>query len=149
MQNVHGKEIDLLRTTVKVPGKRLPRATTTTAPSASPKTNGLAKERSSMQFAGGTGKEVDGSRPAQPSSSLARALYLAKSKADNARVVLVSPAPPALFTSDPVSAWGPAELPVGVVPSGFQSGEGTGLNSQTGARNQVQLITVQGRPAIP
>uniref|UniRef100_A0A8C3P3I1 Arf-GAP with GTPase, ANK repeat and PH domain-containing protein 3 n=1 Tax=Chrysemys picta bellii TaxID=8478 RepID=A0A8C3P3I1_CHRPI len=46
MQNVHGKEIDLLRTTVKVPGKRLPRATTATAPSASPKTNGLAKERS-------------------------------------------------------------------------------------------------------
>uniref|UniRef100_A0A8C9N6G6 ArfGAP with GTPase domain, ankyrin repeat and PH domain 3 n=1 Tax=Serinus canaria TaxID=9135 RepID=A0A8C9N6G6_SERCA len=45
MQNVHGKEIDLLRTTVKVPGKRLPRATA--APSASPKANGLAKERSS------------------------------------------------------------------------------------------------------
>uniref|UniRef100_A0A8C9N6E1 Arf-GAP with GTPase, ANK repeat and PH domain-containing protein 3 n=1 Tax=Serinus canaria TaxID=9135 RepID=A0A8C9N6E1_SERCA len=44
MQNVHGKEIDLLRTTVKVPGKRLPRATA--APSASPKANGLAKERS-------------------------------------------------------------------------------------------------------
>uniref|UniRef100_A0A8C8BRC9 Arf-GAP with GTPase, ANK repeat and PH domain-containing protein 3 n=1 Tax=Otus sunia TaxID=257818 RepID=A0A8C8BRC9_9STRI len=46
MQNVHGKEIDLLRTTVKVPGKRLPRATTAAAPSASPKANGLAKERS-------------------------------------------------------------------------------------------------------
>uniref|UniRef100_A0A7M4DY78 Arf-GAP with GTPase, ANK repeat and PH domain-containing protein 3 n=1 Tax=Crocodylus porosus TaxID=8502 RepID=A0A7M4DY78_CROPO len=56
MQNVHGKEIDLLRTTVKVPGKRLPRATTATAPSASPKTNGLAKERSSTQFPGNTGK---------------------------------------------------------------------------------------------
>ncbi|XP_042328161.1 arf-GAP with GTPase, ANK repeat and PH domain-containing protein 3 [Sceloporus undulatus] len=56
MQNIHGKEIDLLRTTVKVPGKRLPRATTTatTAPSASPKTNGLAKERSSAQFPGGS-----------------------------------------------------------------------------------------------
>uniref|UniRef100_A0A7M4DY93 ArfGAP with GTPase domain, ankyrin repeat and PH domain 3 n=1 Tax=Crocodylus porosus TaxID=8502 RepID=A0A7M4DY93_CROPO len=54
MQNVHGKEIDLLRTTVKVPGKRLPRATTATAPSASPKTNGLAKERSSTQFPGNT-----------------------------------------------------------------------------------------------
>uniref|UniRef100_A0A8C0HDF2 ArfGAP with GTPase domain, ankyrin repeat and PH domain 3 n=1 Tax=Chelonoidis abingdonii TaxID=106734 RepID=A0A8C0HDF2_CHEAB len=53
MQNIHGKEIDLLRTTVKVPGKRLPRATTAPAPSASPKTNGLAKERSSMQFPGG------------------------------------------------------------------------------------------------
>uniref|UniRef100_A0A8D2PB03 ArfGAP with GTPase domain, ankyrin repeat and PH domain 3 n=1 Tax=Zosterops lateralis melanops TaxID=1220523 RepID=A0A8D2PB03_ZOSLA len=54
MQNVHGKEIDLLRTTVKVPGKRLPRATTAAAPSASPKANGLAKERSSSQLAGGT-----------------------------------------------------------------------------------------------
>ncbi|XP_034986041.2 arf-GAP with GTPase, ANK repeat and PH domain-containing protein 3 isoform X1 [Zootoca vivipara] len=54
MQNIHGKEIDLLRTTVKVPGKRLPRATTTAAPSASPKTNGLAKERSSIQFPGGS-----------------------------------------------------------------------------------------------
>ncbi|XP_030300711.1 arf-GAP with GTPase, ANK repeat and PH domain-containing protein 3 isoform X2 [Calypte anna] len=55
MQNVHGKEIDLLRTTVKVPGKRLPRATTAAAPSASPKANGLAKERSSAQLTGGTG----------------------------------------------------------------------------------------------
>ncbi|XP_064503718.1 arf-GAP with GTPase, ANK repeat and PH domain-containing protein 3 isoform X1 [Pseudopipra pipra] len=55
MQNVHGKEIDLLRTTVKVPGKRLPRATTAAAPSASPKANGLAKERSSSQLAGSTG----------------------------------------------------------------------------------------------
>nr|XP_060638786.1 arf-GAP with GTPase, ANK repeat and PH domain-containing protein 3 [Anolis sagrei ordinatus]XP_060638787.1 arf-GAP with GTPase, ANK repeat and PH domain-containing protein 3 [Anolis sagrei ordinatus] len=54
MQNIHGKEIDLLRTTVKVPGKRLPRATTTGAPSTSPKTNGLAKERSSAQFPGGS-----------------------------------------------------------------------------------------------
>ncbi|NWT23958.1 AGAP3 protein, partial [Cardinalis cardinalis] len=53
MQNVHGKEIDLLRTTVKVPGKRLPRATA--APSASPKANGLPKERSSSQLAAGTG----------------------------------------------------------------------------------------------
>ncbi|KAM7069916.1 arf-GAP with GTPase, ANK repeat and PH domain-containing protein 3-like [Acridotheres tristis] len=50
MQNVHGKEIDLLRTTVKVPGKRLPRATAAAAPSASPKANGLAKERSSSQL---------------------------------------------------------------------------------------------------
>ncbi|XP_043923528.1 arf-GAP with GTPase, ANK repeat and PH domain-containing protein 3 isoform X2 [Protopterus annectens] len=54
MQNVHGKEIDLLRTTVKVPGKRPPRANTT-APSASPKTNGLTKEKSSLQLATNTG----------------------------------------------------------------------------------------------
>ncbi|XP_059113711.1 arf-GAP with GTPase, ANK repeat and PH domain-containing protein 3 isoform X6 [Peromyscus eremicus] len=46
MQNIHGKEIDLLRTTVKVPGKRLPRATPATAPGTSPRANGLAMERS-------------------------------------------------------------------------------------------------------
>ncbi|XP_028630462.1 arf-GAP with GTPase, ANK repeat and PH domain-containing protein 3 isoform X6 [Grammomys surdaster] len=46
MQNIHGKEIDLLRTTVKVPGKRLPRATPTTAPGTSPRANGVAMERS-------------------------------------------------------------------------------------------------------
>lgn len=62
MQNVHGKEIDLLRTTVKVPGKRLPRATTAAAPSASPKANGLAKERSSTQLTGGTGRSWCGCR---------------------------------------------------------------------------------------
>uniref|UniRef100_A0A5F9CZR5 ArfGAP with GTPase domain, ankyrin repeat and PH domain 1 n=1 Tax=Oryctolagus cuniculus TaxID=9986 RepID=A0A5F9CZR5_RABIT len=46
MQNVHGKEIDLLRTTVKVPGKRPPRATSACAPISSPKTNGLSKDMS-------------------------------------------------------------------------------------------------------
>ncbi|KAJ8012201.1 hypothetical protein DPEC_G00066220 [Dallia pectoralis] len=54
MQNVHGKEIDLLRTTVKVPGKRPPRAVTTIAPSASPKTNGQTKDRSALQLGIGT-----------------------------------------------------------------------------------------------
>ncbi|XP_037059623.1 arf-GAP with GTPase, ANK repeat and PH domain-containing protein 3 isoform X2 [Peromyscus leucopus] len=54
MQNIHGKEIDLLRTTVKVPGKRLPRATPATAPGASPRANGLAMERSNTQLGGGT-----------------------------------------------------------------------------------------------
>ncbi|MBN3309386.1 AGAP3 protein, partial [Amia calva] len=53
MQNVHGKEIDLLRTTVKVPGKRPPRAVATIAPTASPKTNGLTKDRSNLQLATG------------------------------------------------------------------------------------------------
>uniref|UniRef100_A0AAY4B5U2 Arf-GAP with GTPase, ANK repeat and PH domain-containing protein 3 n=1 Tax=Denticeps clupeoides TaxID=299321 RepID=A0AAY4B5U2_9TELE len=48
MQNIHGKEIDLLRTTVKVPGKRPPRAVATVAPTASPKTNGLTKDRSTL-----------------------------------------------------------------------------------------------------
>ncbi|KAM4874729.1 arf-GAP with GTPase, ANK repeat and PH domain-containing protein 3 isoform 4-T4 [Thomomys bottae] len=55
MQNIHGKEIDLLRTTVKVPGKRLPRATPSTAPGTSPRANGLAVERSNTQLSGGTG----------------------------------------------------------------------------------------------
>uniref|UniRef100_A0A674N8U6 ArfGAP with GTPase domain, ankyrin repeat and PH domain 1 n=1 Tax=Takifugu rubripes TaxID=31033 RepID=A0A674N8U6_TAKRU len=48
MQNVHGKEIDLLRTTVKVPGKRPPRAVSTCAAVPSPKTNGLTKDMSSL-----------------------------------------------------------------------------------------------------
>ncbi|XP_057712963.1 arf-GAP with GTPase, ANK repeat and PH domain-containing protein 3 isoform X2 [Corythoichthys intestinalis] len=57
MQNVHGKEIDLLRTTVKVPGKRPPRAVATTVPpTASPKTNGMTKDRSGLQLGiGNTG----------------------------------------------------------------------------------------------
>ncbi|KAM8873371.1 arf-GAP with GTPase, ANK repeat and PH domain-containing protein 1 isoform 3-T3 [Synchiropus picturatus] len=50
MQNVHGKEIDLLRTTVKVPGKRPPRAVSTCAVAQSPKTNGLTKEMSNLQL---------------------------------------------------------------------------------------------------
>ncbi|XP_010362690.1 arf-GAP with GTPase, ANK repeat and PH domain-containing protein 1 isoform X7 [Rhinopithecus roxellana] len=50
MQNVHGKEIDLLRTTVKVPGKRPPRATSACAPISSPKTNGLSKDMSSLHI---------------------------------------------------------------------------------------------------
>uniref|UniRef100_A0A8D2CP34 ArfGAP with GTPase domain, ankyrin repeat and PH domain 3 n=1 Tax=Sciurus vulgaris TaxID=55149 RepID=A0A8D2CP34_SCIVU len=57
MQNIHGKEIDLLRTTVKVPGKRLPRATPATAPGTSPRANGLAMERSNTQLGGGTEAE--------------------------------------------------------------------------------------------
>lgn len=57
MQNIHGKEIDLLRTTVKVPGKRLPRATPSTAPGTSPRgANGLALERSNTQLGGTTGE---------------------------------------------------------------------------------------------
>ncbi|XP_064431795.1 arf-GAP with GTPase, ANK repeat and PH domain-containing protein 3 isoform X4 [Mirounga angustirostris] len=57
MQNIHGKEIDLLRTTVKVPGKRLPRATPATAPGTSPRANGLALERSNTQLGGGAEAE--------------------------------------------------------------------------------------------
>ncbi|XP_062246948.1 arf-GAP with GTPase, ANK repeat and PH domain-containing protein 2 isoform X2 [Platichthys flesus] len=48
-QNVHGKDIDLLRVTVKVPGKRPPRAVAPTgpppaAPGLLPGVNGLSKE---------------------------------------------------------------------------------------------------------
>ncbi len=48
-QNIHGKEIDLLRVTVKVPGKRPPRAVapvgpSPAAPSSAPGVNGLSKE---------------------------------------------------------------------------------------------------------
>uniref|UniRef100_A0A7N6FFG5 ArfGAP with GTPase domain, ankyrin repeat and PH domain 1 n=1 Tax=Anabas testudineus TaxID=64144 RepID=A0A7N6FFG5_ANATE len=50
MQNVHGKEIDLLRTTVKVPGKRPPRAVSTCAAVPSPNTNGLTKDMTSLQL---------------------------------------------------------------------------------------------------
>uniref|UniRef100_A0A8C6WS76 ArfGAP with GTPase domain, ankyrin repeat and PH domain 3 n=1 Tax=Neogobius melanostomus TaxID=47308 RepID=A0A8C6WS76_9GOBI len=59
MQNVHGKEIDLLRTTVKVPGKRPPRAVATVAPTASPKTNGLTKDRSGLQLGIGNTEQED------------------------------------------------------------------------------------------
>lgn len=57
MQNVHGKEIDLLRTTVKVPGKRPPRAVSTCAAAVvpSPKTNGLTKDMSSLQLGANPG----------------------------------------------------------------------------------------------
>uniref|UniRef100_A0A6Q2Y8W1 ArfGAP with GTPase domain, ankyrin repeat and PH domain 1 n=1 Tax=Esox lucius TaxID=8010 RepID=A0A6Q2Y8W1_ESOLU len=61
MQNIHGKEIDLLRTTVKVPGKRPPRAVSTCAAVPSPKTNGLAKDMSCLQLGpGGPGGPGDG-----------------------------------------------------------------------------------------
>uniref|UniRef100_A0A452SHW0 ArfGAP with GTPase domain, ankyrin repeat and PH domain 1 n=1 Tax=Ursus americanus TaxID=9643 RepID=A0A452SHW0_URSAM len=70
MQNVHGKEIDLLRTTVKVPGKRPPRATSACAPISSPKTNGLSKDMSrnvtsasGSQMASGVSLGSFGSRP--------------------------------------------------------------------------------------
>ncbi|XP_064431794.1 arf-GAP with GTPase, ANK repeat and PH domain-containing protein 3 isoform X2 [Mirounga angustirostris] len=64
MQNIHGKEIDLLRTTVKVPGKRLPRATPATAPGTSPRANGLALERSNTQLGGGAGAPYSASNSA-------------------------------------------------------------------------------------
>ncbi|XP_044776200.1 arf-GAP with GTPase, ANK repeat and PH domain-containing protein 3 isoform X8 [Neomonachus schauinslandi] len=70
MQNIHGKEIDLLRTTVKVPGKRLPRATPATAPGTSPRANGLALERSNTQLGGGAGEVAGGGGASGPAEVL-------------------------------------------------------------------------------
>ncbi|XP_078022010.1 arf-GAP with GTPase, ANK repeat and PH domain-containing protein 1 isoform X5 [Epinephelus lanceolatus] len=70
MQNVHGKEIDLLRTTVKVPGKRPPRAVSTCAAVPSPKTNGLTKDMSSMQLGQTPGSVTSSSSVSQMASGV-------------------------------------------------------------------------------
>ncbi|XP_078147140.1 arf-GAP with GTPase, ANK repeat and PH domain-containing protein 1 isoform X2 [Centroberyx gerrardi] len=70
MQNVHGKEIDLLRTTVKVPGKRPPRAVSTCAAVPSPKTNGLAKDMSSLQLGQTAGSVTSSSSVSQMASGV-------------------------------------------------------------------------------
>ncbi|XP_056315687.1 arf-GAP with GTPase, ANK repeat and PH domain-containing protein 1 isoform X1 [Danio aesculapii] len=69
MQNVHGKEIDLLRTTVKVPGKRPPRAISTCA-APSPKTNGLTKDMSNMQLGQAPGSVTSSSSASQMASGI-------------------------------------------------------------------------------
>ncbi|CAI5638668.1 unnamed protein product [Oreochromis niloticus] len=70
MQNVHGKEIDLLRTTVKVPGKRPPRAVSTCAAMPSPKTNGLTKDMSSLQLGQTSGSVTSSSSVSQMASGV-------------------------------------------------------------------------------
>ncbi|CAK6980338.1 arf-GAP with GTPase%2C ANK repeat and PH domain-containing protein 1 isoform X1 [Scomber scombrus] len=70
MQNVHGKEIDLLRTTVKVPGKRPPRAVSTCAAMPSPKTNGLTKDMSSLQLGQNAGSVTSSSSVSQMASGV-------------------------------------------------------------------------------
>ncbi|XP_064419491.1 arf-GAP with GTPase, ANK repeat and PH domain-containing protein 1 [Latimeria chalumnae] len=70
MQNVHGKEIDLLRTTVKVPGKRPPRAISACAPISSPKTNGLAKDMSSLQISPNSGNVTTSTSASQMASGI-------------------------------------------------------------------------------
>ncbi|XP_056089533.1 arf-GAP with GTPase, ANK repeat and PH domain-containing protein 1 isoform X2 [Rhinichthys klamathensis goyatoka] len=69
MQNVHGKEIDLLRTTVKVPGKRPPRAISTCA-APSPKTNGLTKDMSNLQLGQAPGSVTSSSSASQMASGI-------------------------------------------------------------------------------
>lgn len=58
-QNTHGKEMDLLRVTVKVPGKRPHRAAPPVgpapAPTPAPGVNGLAKDKTTSE--GGTSCE--------------------------------------------------------------------------------------------
>ncbi|XP_030309743.1 arf-GAP with GTPase, ANK repeat and PH domain-containing protein 1 isoform X1 [Calypte anna] len=70
MQNVHGKEIDLLRTTVKVPGKRPPRATSACAPISSPKTNGLSKDMSSLHISLNSGNVTTSPSVSQMASGI-------------------------------------------------------------------------------
>ncbi|XP_029301412.1 arf-GAP with GTPase, ANK repeat and PH domain-containing protein 1 isoform X5 [Cottoperca gobio] len=70
MQNVHGKEIDLLRTTVKVPGKRPPRAVSACAAVPSPKTNGLTKDMSSLQLGQTPGSVTSSSSVSQMASGV-------------------------------------------------------------------------------
>ncbi|XP_043965325.1 arf-GAP with GTPase, ANK repeat and PH domain-containing protein 1 isoform X2 [Gambusia affinis] len=55
MQNVHGKEIDLLRTTVKVPGKRPPRAVSACGAGSNQNANGLVKDMSNVQLGPASG----------------------------------------------------------------------------------------------
>ncbi|XP_044888500.1 arf-GAP with GTPase, ANK repeat and PH domain-containing protein 1 isoform X1 [Mauremys mutica] len=70
MQNVHGKEIDLLRTTVKVPGKRPPRATSACAPISSPKTNGMSKDMSSLHISPNSGNVTTSTSVSQMASGI-------------------------------------------------------------------------------
>ncbi|CAH6778597.1 arf-GAP with GTPase, ANK repeat and PH domain-containing protein 2 isoform X2 [Phodopus roborovskii] len=66
IHSTHGKEMDLLRTTVKVPGKRPPRAISAFGPSAS--INGLVKDMSTVQM--GEGPEATTPMPSpNPSPS--------------------------------------------------------------------------------
>uniref|UniRef100_A0A8D3BJY4 ArfGAP with GTPase domain, ankyrin repeat and PH domain 2 n=1 Tax=Scophthalmus maximus TaxID=52904 RepID=A0A8D3BJY4_SCOMX len=74
-QNVHGKEIDLLRVTVKVPGKRPPRAVAPAGPSpvppgSVPGVNGMSKELTAAESTNaleGTASPFAGKDPGQSS----------------------------------------------------------------------------------
>ncbi|KAM9835933.1 arf-GAP with GTPase, ANK repeat and PH domain-containing protein 1 isoform 1-T1 [Aulostomus maculatus] len=79
MQNVHGKEIDLLRTTVKVPGKRPPRAVSTCAAIPSPKTNGLTKDMSHLQLGQTPGSVTTSSSVSQMASGISLVSFNSRS----------------------------------------------------------------------
>ncbi|XP_036750701.2 arf-GAP with GTPase, ANK repeat and PH domain-containing protein 2 isoform X7 [Manis pentadactyla] len=67
IHSTHGKEMDLLRTTVKVPGKRPPRAISAFGPSAS--INGLVKDMSTVQMGEGTAEATTPTPSPSPSPS--------------------------------------------------------------------------------
>ncbi|XP_060049525.1 arf-GAP with GTPase, ANK repeat and PH domain-containing protein 1 isoform X3 [Erinaceus europaeus] len=91
MQNIHGKEVDLLRTTVKVPGKRPPRATSACAPIASPKTNGLAKDLSGLHVSPSPG-EVAGASGAPLASGISLVSFSSRAEGLQQRSYSVSSA---------------------------------------------------------
>ncbi|XP_066114939.1 arf-GAP with GTPase, ANK repeat and PH domain-containing protein 2 isoform X2 [Saccopteryx bilineata] len=68
IHSTHGKEMDLLRTTVKVPGKRPPRAISAFGPSAS--INGLVKDMSTVQMGEGPEATTSTPNPSRSPSSL-------------------------------------------------------------------------------
>ncbi|XP_049639012.1 arf-GAP with GTPase, ANK repeat and PH domain-containing protein 2 isoform X2 [Suncus etruscus] len=68
IHSTHGKEMDLLRTTVKVPGKRPPRAISAFGPSAS--INGLVKDMSTVQMGEGPEATTPNPSPSPSPSSL-------------------------------------------------------------------------------
>ncbi|XP_058413763.1 arf-GAP with GTPase, ANK repeat and PH domain-containing protein 2 isoform X1 [Diceros bicornis minor] len=68
IHSTHGKEMDLLRTTVKVPGKRPPRAISAFGPSAS--INGLVKDMSTVQMSEGPEATTPTPSPSPSPSSL-------------------------------------------------------------------------------
>ncbi|XP_027248055.1 arf-GAP with GTPase, ANK repeat and PH domain-containing protein 2 isoform X1 [Cricetulus griseus] len=68
IHSTHGKEMDLLRTTVKVPGKRPPRAISAFGPSAS--INGLVKDMSTVQMGEGPEATTPMPSPSPSPSSL-------------------------------------------------------------------------------
>ncbi|XP_072338310.1 arf-GAP with GTPase, ANK repeat and PH domain-containing protein 1 isoform X5 [Scyliorhinus torazame] len=92
MQNVHGKEIDLLRTTVKVPGKRPPRATSACAPLSSPKANGLPKDLSSLHISQNPGNVTPTGSATQMASGISLVSFNSRPEGMHQRSYSVSSA---------------------------------------------------------